>query len=161
MKLPFSSLAMCLPLDAVPGVAQGVYQSGDPNAPPSEVFQSEDAPAAKPAEDLKPYLTPDGRFIDQCRFWHDHPDALSVSSTAPTCSGKTPASRLSTCDGIVADGRGTVGRLTAIGEPSHAAHRCANCLPPSVTACAEVPRAPIVSFRMLEQADNACCSFTV
>jgi hypothetical protein len=34
--------------------------------------------AAAPAPDLDKYLSPDGRFIDECRYWHDHPDPTTV-----------------------------------------------------------------------------------
>jgi len=50
-------------------VAQEVFSSGD-RAPLGDVFNSGDAPA----EDLRKYLSPDGRFIDRCRYWQDHPD---------------------------------------------------------------------------------------
>ena len=39
--------------------------------PLPEVFDA----AAIPPPDLQPYLLPGGRFIDKCRYWHDHPDA--------------------------------------------------------------------------------------
>lgn len=40
---------------------------------PADLYQG-----AAPAPDLDKYLSPDGRFIDECRYWHDHPDPTTV-----------------------------------------------------------------------------------
>lgn len=40
---------------------------------PADLYQG-----APPAPDLDKYLSPDGRFIDECRYWHDHPDPTTV-----------------------------------------------------------------------------------
>lgn len=34
---------------------------------------------AAPAPDLDKYLSRDGRFIDECRYWRDHPDPTTVA----------------------------------------------------------------------------------
>jgi hypothetical protein len=59
-----------LALFTQPAAAQEVF-SGGAQPPPGDVFNG----AAPPPEDLHKYLSPDGRFIDRCRYWHDHPDA--------------------------------------------------------------------------------------
>jgi hypothetical protein len=57
-------------LCVAPLSAQEVFSAGA-QQPPGDVFNG----VAIPAEDLHKYLGPDGRFIDRCRYWHDHPDA--------------------------------------------------------------------------------------
>ncbi len=50
--------------------AQDVFQGRSGAATlPSDLYN-----AAEPAPDLHKYLSPDGRFFDRCRYWHDHPD---------------------------------------------------------------------------------------
>ncbi|MBS0580624.1 MAG: hypothetical protein JSR36_15310 [Proteobacteria bacterium] len=58
--------------------AQDVYAAGDPQNP-QEVF----AGVAQPAPDLHKYLTRDGRFIDSCAYWKDHPDADTLRYGQP------------------------------------------------------------------------------
>jgi hypothetical protein len=68
----------CALLGSTPLHAQDVYRSGDPQAP-DENFSG----AATPAPNLQKYLSPDGRFIDKCRYWHDHPDADTLRYGQP------------------------------------------------------------------------------
>jgi hypothetical protein len=53
--------------------AQDSFQSNSGSSRlPADLYD-----AAAPAPDLRKYLSADGRFIDQCRYWHDHPDAYT------------------------------------------------------------------------------------
>ena len=59
--------------------AQDVFRgnSGTATLPP-DLYN-----AAEPAPDLRKYLSPDGRFIDTCRYWHDHPDSTTLMYGKP------------------------------------------------------------------------------
>jgi hypothetical protein len=59
--------------------AQDVFQGNSATAKlPSDLYN-----AAEPAPDLYKYLSPDGRFIDACRYWHDHPDSTTLMYGQP------------------------------------------------------------------------------
>lgn len=54
--------------------AQDAFQGNSATVKlPADLYQG-----AAPAPDLDKYLSPDGRFIDECRYWRDHPDATTV-----------------------------------------------------------------------------------
>lgn len=59
--------------------AQDVFRGNSGNATlPPDLYN-----AAEPAPDLRKYLSPDGRFIDTCRYWHDHPDSTTLRYGQP------------------------------------------------------------------------------
>ena len=64
----FFLLAVCVIFCVAPVAAQEGFRSG--GKPQSD----EKFNAVAPPEDLHKYLSPDGRFIDHCRYWKDHPD---------------------------------------------------------------------------------------
>ena len=71
-------IVLLLGLSSAAG-AQDVFQgrSGTATLPP-DLYN-----AAEPAPDLRKYLSPDGRFIDTCRYWGDHPDSTTLMYGRP------------------------------------------------------------------------------
>jgi hypothetical protein len=66
-------LILLLGLSSAAG-AQDAFQGNSATVKlPSDLYG-----AAAPAPDLEKYLSADGRFIDECRYWHDHPDPTTL-----------------------------------------------------------------------------------
>jgi hypothetical protein len=72
-------LILLLAVSSVAG-AQDAFQGNSATVKlPADLYG-----AASPAPDLDKYLSADGRFIDECRYWHDHPDPTTLLYGWPT-----------------------------------------------------------------------------
>jgi hypothetical protein len=84
------------------------------------------ATAATPAPDLDKYLSPDGRFIDECRYWRDHPDPTTLMYGWP-----------------VAFPRGQIGQSEGSnGQPAPYVRCAVNPCPPNGYICWRNPAKP-------------------
>jgi hypothetical protein len=102
--------------------AQDVFQGNATTARlPSDLYN-----AAEPAPDLDKYLSPDGRFIDACRYWHDHPDSTTLLYGQPD-----------------AFPRGQIGQTEGVnGQPAPYVRCAVNPCPPNGFICWRNPAKP-------------------
>lgn len=115
--------------------AQDAFQGNSGTAtPPPDLYN-----AAEPAPDLRKYLSPDGRFIDTCRYWHDHPDSTTLQYGQP-----------------VAFPPGQIGETRSFnGQPAPYVRCAVNPCPPNGYICWRNPAKPTTLNAQIQATLNA------